>query len=117
MSVVTEKPTPTKRRLDQEFPGRVMPSKLAHAVFKTPDLARARAWYLDVLNAKVASENQQVCFITYDDEHHRLGFIQMPNLVAPTPNRWGLEHYAFSWRSANPVQVPQNQRHHALLDR
>ena len=97
MSAVTEERASAKRRLADEFPGRVKPSKLAHVVFTTTDLTRARNWYLNVFNARIAVENEQVCFITYDDEHHRLGFIKAPNLIERPRNSLGLEHFAFSY--------------------
>jgi catechol 2,3-dioxygenase-like lactoylglutathione lyase family enzyme len=86
-----------KRRLADEYPSRVRPSKLAHIVLTTPDLPRARSWYLKVLDAHVAYENDRVCFLSYDDEHHRLGLIGLPKLVERPPNSWGLEHIAFSY--------------------
>jgi catechol 2,3-dioxygenase-like lactoylglutathione lyase family enzyme len=97
MSAVTEERASAKRRLDDEFPGRVTPSKLAHVVFTTTDLARARNWYLNALAAKVAVENEQVCFLTFDDEHHRIGLIKVPNLIERPRNSRGLEHIAFSY--------------------
>src|SRR6266481_8008204 len=80
MNTVTERPR-AKRRLADEYPDRVRPSKLAHAVLTTPNLPRARGWYLNALAAKVAFENDKVCFMTYDNEHHRIGLIALPKLV------------------------------------
>jgi catechol-2,3-dioxygenase len=97
MSAVTEERVTATRRLDDEFPGRVTPNKLGHVVFMTTELARARSWYLNVFNARIAVENEQVCFMTYDDEHHRLGFIKAPNLIERPRNSLGLEHFAFSY--------------------
>jgi catechol 2,3-dioxygenase-like lactoylglutathione lyase family enzyme len=96
MNAVTERPRAT-RRIADEFPERVRPSKFAHAVLTTPDLPRARAWYLNVFAARIAYENDKVCFLTYDDEHHRIGLIGMPKLVERPPNSWGLEHLAYSF--------------------
>jgi catechol 2,3-dioxygenase-like lactoylglutathione lyase family enzyme len=96
MSAVSERPR-AARRLADEFPNRVRPSKLAHVVLTTPDLPRARNWYLNVLDAHVAFENDKVCFLSYDDEHHRIGLIGLPKLVERPPNSWGLEHLAFSY--------------------
>jgi len=96
MSTVTEGPR-AKGRLADEYPNRVRPSKLAHLVLTTPNLPRARSWYLNVLDAHVAFENDKVCFLSYDDEHHRIGLIGLPNLVERLPSSWGLEHLAFSY--------------------
>jgi catechol 2,3-dioxygenase-like lactoylglutathione lyase family enzyme len=98
MSAVTETPRAT-RRLAKEFPDRVRPYKFAHVVLTTPNLPRARQWYLNVFDARVAYENDKVCFLTYDDEHHRIGLIAMPNLVERPPNSFGLEHMAYSFQT------------------
>ena len=96
MSTVTGGPH-ASRRLTDEYPNRVRPSKFAHVVLTTPNLPRARGWYLNVFDAHVAFENDKVCFLSYDDEHHRIGLIGLPKLVERPPNSWGLEHLAFSY--------------------
>ena len=87
------------RVLDAENPGPIRPAKFAHVVLKTPNLKRARDWYLTLLQGRVGYENDMVCFVTYDDEHHRVGLLTIPGLVAPPPNAYGLEHLAFTYRS------------------
>jgi catechol 2,3-dioxygenase-like lactoylglutathione lyase family enzyme len=87
------------RVLDAENPGPIRPAKFAHVVLKTPNLKRARDWYLTLLQGRVGYENDMVCFVTYDDEHHRVGLLAMPGLVAPPPNAYGLEHLAFTYGS------------------
>jgi catechol-2,3-dioxygenase len=47
------------------------PKKLAHVALKTGDMAKAKAWYLSVLDAQVKFENETLCFRSYDDEPHR----------------------------------------------
>jgi catechol 2,3-dioxygenase-like lactoylglutathione lyase family enzyme len=85
--------------LDAENPGPIRPAKFAHVVLKTPNLKRARDWYLTLLQGRVGFENDMVCFVTYDDEHHRVGLLTIPGLVAPPPNAYGLEHLAFTYGS------------------
>jgi len=87
------------RVLDAENPGPIRPAKFAHVVLKTPNLKRARDWYLTLLQGRVGYENDMVCFVTYDDEHHRVGLLTIPGLVAPPPNAYGLEHLAFTYGS------------------
>jgi len=87
------------RALDAENPGPIRPAKFAHVVLKTPNLKRARDWYLTLLQGRVGYENDMVCFVTYDDEHHRVGLLTMPGLVASPPNAYGLEHLAFTYGS------------------
>ena len=75
------------------------PSKLAHVVLRVSDLARSRDWYLQVLQATPAYENDMVCFLTYDDEHHRIGLLARPDLSGSSDDRPGLEHVAFTYAS------------------
>ncbi len=86
-----------KRRLADEFPNRVRPAKFAHVVLTTPNLRRARDWYLEVLDGHVSYENDMVCFLSYDDEHHRIGLVGVPGLVERPANSWGLDHLAFTY--------------------
>ena len=87
------------RSLDAECPGPIRPAKFAHVVLKTPNLARARDWYMTLVHGRVGYENDMVCFVTYDEEHHRIGLLTMPGLEAPSPHAYGLEHIAFTYGS------------------
>jgi catechol 2,3-dioxygenase-like lactoylglutathione lyase family enzyme len=75
----------------------VRPAKLAHVVLRVSDLPRSRAWYLEVLQAWPAFENEMLSFLTYDDEHHRIGLIARPNLGCADDESSGLEHVAFTY--------------------
>jgi catechol 2,3-dioxygenase-like lactoylglutathione lyase family enzyme len=83
--------------LAELFPSAISPSKLAHVVLVTPQFEAAKAWYRSVLNAHPTYENSQVCFMTYDDEHHRIGLINMPDLAPAPPGIAGLDHLAFTY--------------------
>jgi catechol 2,3-dioxygenase-like lactoylglutathione lyase family enzyme len=75
----------------------IAPSKLAHVVIRTPKFAESRAWWATVLGAKPSYENAQLCFMTYDDEHHRIGIINMPDLKPQDMSLAGAEHIAFTY--------------------
>lgn len=77
----------------------VSPTKLAHVVCVTAQLPAMRAWYLTVLNAQVAIENEQLCFLRYDEEHHRIGLIQAPDVQPASGLRTGVHHCAFTYRN------------------
>ncbi|MBB3177996.1 VOC family protein [Variovorax sp. Sphag1AA] len=82
----------------------VSPSKLAHLVFLTGQLHVMRDWYLRVLNAKVAFENENLCFVSYDDEHHRIGLIRMDGLHArPQVPTAGAHHCAFTYANLDEL--------------
>ena len=92
-------PVVARRSLKSEFTATIRPTKFAHVVLKTLDLKRTRDWYMNLLEATVGYENDMVCFVTYDDEHHRVGLIAMPGLAAAAPNSVGLEHISFTYAS------------------
>ena len=77
----------------------ISPAKLAHVVLRVSDLPRSRDCYLRVLQARPAFENEMVCFLTYDDEHHRIGLIARPGLGSQADAQTGLEHVAFTYGS------------------
>ena len=82
------------------------PSKLAHIVLQTNQIPAMRDWYCAVLDARVVYENPNLCFITYDDEHHRVAFANFGPLaprardtelmIKPTEQP-GLHHTAFTF--------------------
>lgn len=90
----------TRRTLAEiQAHGDIKPAKLSHLVIRTSDVVRLRSWYLTVLSARVSYENELVCFATYDNEHHRIGIVQLPGVPAgPTSATGsGLEHVSFAY--------------------
>ena len=77
----------------------VSPDKLAHVVLKTaPEfVGRQVAFYKTFLNARPAYENETICFLRYDDEHHRLVILGIPGLNPVKHRSAGLEHIAFTF--------------------
>jgi len=75
----------------------LMPAKLSHVVLRTAKLKQMRQWYLTMLNGQVQYENDNVCFLTYDEEHHRIGIVQVPGVTDETCTGPGLEHISFAY--------------------
>jgi catechol-2,3-dioxygenase len=75
------------------------PARLAHAVLKTFDVDRMTQWYMDALDARlVFGKPGALTFITYDDEHHRMGFLALPgDKLTSDPRAAGLAHLAFTF--------------------
>jgi catechol-2,3-dioxygenase len=75
------------------------PQKLSHLVLKTFNVEAMRSFYCDLLGAHVVFESlPAVSFITYDEEHHRLGFVGLPgDPAAAPPTMPGLAHMAFGY--------------------
>ena len=85
------------------------PKKLSHLVLQTNRREQMRDWYCTVLGAEVLHENDAISFISYDDEHHRVAFIdpkvpladKVPSdgKTACAGNEVGLHHMAFTFGS------------------
>jgi len=84
------------------------PTKLAHVVFQTNRMAEMRDWYCAVLGGHVIYENPHLCFLTYDDEHHRVAFLDFGPLAprdrgagselgVSAVDQPGLHHVAFTF--------------------
>ncbi|HZE67393.1 MAG TPA: VOC family protein [Sporichthyaceae bacterium] len=72
--------------------------KLAHVVFQTGQLEAMRSWYCTLLDAHTVFEGFGLSFITYDEEHHRIAFIQPPiPLDSKTPVTAAMHHTAFTF--------------------
>ena len=56
--------------------------KFAHVVFQTGQPNQMRDWYCAVLDGHVVYQDEALCFITYDDEHHRVALLSPPVRVA-----------------------------------
>lgn len=86
------------RRTIEARGGGVSPAKLAHFVLVTRDLPRLRDWYIALLQGRVVHEDPILCFITYDEEHHRLAIGALPGVEEREPGlRVGLHHTAFTY--------------------
>ncbi len=89
-------PHPAVRHRD--LPGTPRPPHdFAHAVLRTSQFDALIAWYCEVLAARVAFRNERLCFLTYDDEHHRLGIVHIPGLPAQDQPSLRLLHLAWSF--------------------
>lgn len=88
----------------------LQPIKLAHVVLRTRNSKRQRDFYLAFLGGRVQYENDSLCFITYDDEHHRLALVNIPELPDKVRNSAGLEHIAFSFATLSDLLMAYRQR-------
>jgi catechol-2,3-dioxygenase len=73
------------------------PVKLSHYVLQTNQIQALRAWYLAVLGGEIVHEDPHLCFIAYDDEHHRIAFVDFEPLRKKTEKDVGLHHVAFTF--------------------
>ena len=80
----------------------VSPVKLAHVALKTSDIKASSDWYKHVLDAQAVFENEMLCFLTYDDEHHRVVLAQDPGYEPGGPSA-GLHHVSFTYESLDDL--------------
>lgn len=83
--------------------GIVSPVRLAHFVLATSRFKELVAWYKLVLNATPAFENEGIAFIAYDDEHHRVAFLNMPGLAEQPKGIAGVHHIAFTYATLDDL--------------
>ncbi len=73
------------------------PVKLSHYVLQTNQIPALRAFYLAVLGGEIVHENPHLCYNAYDDEHHRIAFVDFEQLRKKTDKDVGLHHVAFTF--------------------
>ena len=86
------------------------PSHLAHIVLRTNNFTQMVTFYKNFLGAHAAFENEQLSFLTYDEEHHRIAIINMPHLSDNDGKTSGLEHIAFTFDTLKDLCESYKQR-------
>ncbi len=81
----------------------IAPALFAHFVLRSSNMAKMVDWYSTVLAMRVVKRNEFICFLTYDEEHHRLAIINMDGLQAPDPKSTGLSHVAYTFRDVGEL--------------
>jgi len=72
--------------------------KFAHVVLQTSRLEEMRDWYCSILKGHVVYEGHGLSFVTYDEEHHRIAFLQPPfPLEDKSPAAAGMHHTAYTF--------------------
>ncbi len=75
------------------------PSKFAHVVYQTNRFQELIDWHKTALDARVVHANDFLCFLTYDDEHHRVAIAALPDIEGDSVNRHapGVMHVAYTF--------------------
>lgn len=77
--------------------GKIAPAKFAHVVYNTSRYEQMIAWYKTVLEAETVLDTPFVTFISYDEEHHRVAFANIPDLSDKPAGVCGVEHIAYTY--------------------
>lgn len=83
--------------------GKIAPAYIAHIVFKTPNFEKMKNWWCTLLEAKPAMQNDNLAFLTFDGEHHRVAIINTPALLPLPKMMRGVDHVAFTYRSLSDL--------------
>lgn len=75
----------------------IAPSLFAHLVLRTANRDAMRDWYCTVLAARIVFENDYISFITYDNEHHRVAFVNVPDLGKVSDATMHVSHVAYTF--------------------
>ena len=95
----------------------IAPALFAHFVLRSANMQPMVDWYMTVLDMHVVKRNDFICFLTYDDEHHRLAIVNIAGLQAPDPRSGpGARrlHLPQCRRVAVDLPSPEEGRHRAL---
>ena len=75
------------------------PSRFCHVVYKTHRYNEMIEWYLKVFQARIQHRDDRLCFLTYDDEHHRMAFLNLGPGEAKNASPPRTLPVAYAWRS------------------
>ncbi|GAA4641448.1 VOC family protein [Gordonia humi] len=72
--------------------------KFAHVVFQTAQPAEMSEWYCSVLDGHIVYQDDALCFITFDEEHHRVALLTPPiPLERKLPTTAAMHHVAYTF--------------------
>jgi catechol-2,3-dioxygenase len=82
---------------------RIRPAKFVHVVYRTYRFDEMIRWYQTVFDAKIRHHNPAIAFVSYDDEHHRIAFLNLSAFEPDGPRRRqdlvGVDHVAYTYAS------------------
>ncbi|NWH08378.1 MAG: VOC family protein [Alphaproteobacteria bacterium] len=87
---------PMSRQLPK---GVIRPAKLAHFAATVRNFDSAVDWYQKVLGADIGFRNDALCFLSFDEEHHRVALLNVDQKDYPLPVKLepGINHIAFTY--------------------
>lgn len=75
----------------------IVPTKLAHYVIRAKRFQDMLDWYRQVFHLRTTFEAPVIAFLSYDEEHHRIAFLNTAHLPGPDQMRTGIDHVAFTY--------------------
>ncbi|KAL6250093.1 hypothetical protein RBB50_002394 [Rhinocladiella similis] len=102
--------TSQKLDFDRDDDHVTSPKALCHVVLRTANLTTMQAFYTAFLGGRVAHSNEMLSFITYDEEHHRIALVEIPDTEPKISTSCGLEHIAFGFSTLFELLLSYRQR-------
>lgn len=87
---------------------RIRPQKFVHVVYRTHRFEKMLEWYKIVFDAHILHRDPVLAFLTYDEEHHRIAFINL-GVVKPDESEAdkqglvGVDHVAYTYASLDDL--------------
>jgi catechol 2,3-dioxygenase-like lactoylglutathione lyase family enzyme len=78
---------------------RIVPSRMAHMVLRCAKRDETVKFYMRLFQASLVFQDDVLAFITFDEEHHRLAFFNMPDVAPRVTHMAGVHHIAYSYDS------------------
>jgi catechol 2,3-dioxygenase-like lactoylglutathione lyase family enzyme len=79
------------------------PSYIAHFVIRTSRFSETLQWYKNLLDAHEVYHQPGLCFLTYDEEHHRLAIVEHEYLSDFDDAVAGIDHVALAMESISDL--------------
>ncbi len=86
------------------------PTSLAHVVLRTANYEPMVKYWCTFLGAELSHKDDNLAFLRYDYEHHRIAIIAVPNTGPKVPTSAGLEHIAFTFDTLDDLSETYLQR-------
>lgn len=83
--------------------GKVKPTYMAHFVVRTARYSETVAWYVNFFEGRVVHASENLTFITFDHEHHRVAIANVPDAKDFAADIAGIDHVAFSMASLSDL--------------
>lgn len=81
----------------------ISPFKVSHHGVRTTRIPVLRDWYTTVLGLAVVFESDDLCLLTFDNEHHRVSLLRADEAHTPSPEHNGIEHAALTYASLSDL--------------
>jgi catechol 2,3-dioxygenase-like lactoylglutathione lyase family enzyme len=95
-TVAAAEPSPGKCSQSDSL---VVPTQIAHIVLYSLRFDEMVPWYKTVFHMRPSHEDENLSFLTYDSEHHRIAIVRMPHYKPQQEGVAGFNHIAFTYKT------------------